>query len=198
MRTFFMCSLCHKGILGGGLYLDNQVLTFKTQKLTVSEKYRNFEMPLNNIEEITWKWIIFPVATFKMKSGECYKIITLEVMTLMIQFMSTIILQNVFLGILSFVPFVAVIGGFEYGYQKKSREVSEVNETAKTFRKKFYKISAWLGAYFPIRFVVIMFASFYPRPYSVLVLECVIAAVYFMTVMLITLTIEKKYLKSNQ
>lgn len=75
MRTFFMCSLCHKGILGGGLYLDNQVLTFKTQKLTVSEKYRNFEMPLNNIEEITWKWIIFPVATFKMKSGKCYKII---------------------------------------------------------------------------------------------------------------------------
>lgn len=124
--------------------------------------------------------------------------VTLEVMILMIQFMSTIILQNVFLGILSFVPFIAVIGGFEYGYQKKSREVSEVNETAKTFRKKFYKISAWLGAYFPIRFVVIMFASFYPRPYSVLALECVIAAVYLMTVMLITLTIEKKYLKSEQ
>lgn len=124
--------------------------------------------------------------------------VTLEVMTLMIQFMSTIILQNVFFGILSFVPFIAVIGGFEYGYQKKSREVSEVDETARTFRKKFYKISAWLGAYFPIRFVVIMFASFYPRSYSVLVLECVIAAVYLMTVMLITLTIEKKYLKSDQ
>lgn len=121
--------------------------------------------------------------------------VTLEVMILMIQFMSTIILQNVFLGILSFLPFIAVIGGFEYGYQKKSREVSEVNETAKTFRKKFYKISAWLGAYFPIRFVVIMFASFYPRPYSVLVLECVIAAVYLMTVMLITLAIEKVFEK---
>lgn len=114
--------------------------------------------------------------------------VTLEVMILMIQFMSIVILQNAFFGILSFVPFIAVIGGFEYGYQKRS---SEVNETAKTFRKKFYKISAWLGAYFPIRFVVIMFASFYPRPYSILALECVIAAVYLMTVMLITLTIEK-------
>ena len=121
--------------------------------------------------------------------------ITLEVMTLIIQFMSTIILQNVFFGILSFVPFVAVIGGFEYAYQKKS---SEVNEITKAFRKKFYKISAWLGAYFPIRFVMTMLASFYPRPYSAIVKECVIVAVYLMTVMLITLTIEKKYLGSNQ
>lgn len=121
--------------------------------------------------------------------------VTLEVMILIIQFMSTIILQNVFFGMLSFVPFVAVIGGFEYAYQKKS---SEVNEITKAFRKKFYKISAWLGAYFPIRFVMTMLACFYPRPYSAIVKECVIAAVYLMTVMLITLTIEKLYLKSNQ
>ena len=69
--------------------------------------------------------------------------VTLEVMILIIQFMSTIILQNVVFGILSFIPFVAVIGGFEYAYQKKS---TEANEITRTFRKKFYKISAWLGA----------------------------------------------------
>lgn len=120
--------------------------------------------------------------------------VTLEVMILIIQFISTVILQNEFLGILSFVPFVAVIGGFEYAYQKKS---GEANEITKVFRKKFYKISAWLGAYFPIRFVMTTLAYFYPRPYSAIVLECVIAAVYLMTVMLITLTIEKLYLKSN-
>lgn len=51
--------------------------------------------------------------------------VTLEVMILIIQFMSTIILQSVFFGILSFIPFVAVIGGFEYAYQKKSTEVNE-------------------------------------------------------------------------
>ncbi|MBQ8856763.1 MAG: helix-turn-helix transcriptional regulator [Lachnospiraceae bacterium] len=118
--------------------------------------------------------------------------VTLEIMILIIQFMSTVILQNVFFGILSFVPFVAVIGGFEYAYQKKS---SEANETTKVFRKKFYKISAWLGAYFPVRFLVTILAHFYPRPYSSIVLECVIVVVYLMAVMLITLTIEEKYLQ---
>ena len=117
--------------------------------------------------------------------------ITLEVMTLIIQFMSTIILQSVLFGILSFIPFVAMIGGFEYAYQKKS---TEVNETTRGFRKKFYKISAWLGLYFPVRFTVTILAHFYPRPYSSIVLECVIFAIYLMVVMLITLQIEKKHL----
>lgn len=121
-------------------------------------------------------------------------LITLEIMTLIIQFMTTIILQNVFFGVLSFVPFVAMIGGFEYVYQKKSEEA---NETTRAFRKKFYKISAWLGAYFPVRFVITILTHFYPRPYSVIVLECVIFAIYLMTVMLITLQIEKEYLKEQ-
>lgn len=118
--------------------------------------------------------------------------VTLEVMTLIIQFMSTIILQNVFFGTLSFVPFIAVIGGFEYAYQKKS---NEANETTRTFRKKFYKISAWLGTYFPVRFALTILVHFYPRPYSTIVFECVILAIYFMVVMLITLQIEKIYLR---
>lgn len=120
--------------------------------------------------------------------------ITLEVMTLIIQFMSTIILQSVLFGILSFIPFVAMIGGFEYAYQKKS---TEVNETTRGFRKKFYKISAWLGLYFPVRFTVTILAHFYPRPYSSIVLECVIFVIYLMVVMLITLQIEKKHLNEK-
>ena len=118
--------------------------------------------------------------------------VTLEVMVLIIQFMSTMILQNVFFGILSFVPFAAVIGGFEYAYQKKS---NETNEITKVFRKKFYKISAWLGTYFPVRFAVTIFAHYYPSPYNTMVLECVILAIYLMTVMLITLQIEKNHLR---
>ena len=120
--------------------------------------------------------------------------VTLEIMTLIIQFMSTFILQSVFFGILSFIPFVAMIGGFEYAYQKKS---TEVNEITRGFRKKFYKISAWLGSYFPVRFTVKMLMHFYPRPYSTIVLECLIFAIYLMVVMLITLEIEKKYLKEK-
>ena len=120
--------------------------------------------------------------------------VTLEVMILIIQFMSTIIFQNAFFGILSFIPFVAVIGGFEYAYQKRK---NEANEITKTFRKKFYKISAWLGTYFPIRFVVTLLAVYYPRPYSVIIKDCVILAIYLMTATLISLQIEKNNLKEK-
>lgn len=75
MREVFMCSLCHNGVLGGGLYLDDQFIVYRTQKLTVNEKYKNLVIPLNEISEITWKWIIFPVATVHMKNREQYKFI---------------------------------------------------------------------------------------------------------------------------
>ena len=120
--------------------------------------------------------------------------VTLEVMILIIQFMSTIILQSVFFGILSFIPFVAVIGGFEYAYQKKSTEATEIT---KTFRKKFYKISAWLGAYFPVRFIMTTLSYFYPRPYNTIVLECIILAIYLMVVTSISLQIEKMSLNDK-
>ena len=59
-------------------------------------------------------------------------LVTLEVMVLLMQFMTTVILQNVFFGFLSFIPFVAAIGGFEYSYQA----LSGVNETAPV--KEYY------------------------------------------------------------
>jgi len=71
----FICSLCHNGVLGGGLYLDRQTLTYKTNKLTVDKKYRNLVLTLQEIKEISWKWIIFPIATVNMTSGEKYKFI---------------------------------------------------------------------------------------------------------------------------
>ena len=72
MRKSFMCSLCHNGILGGALYLDNDAVTYKTTKLTVDKKYRNLALPLKEIREITWKRILFPIATFHMNNGEEY------------------------------------------------------------------------------------------------------------------------------
>ena len=71
----FVCSLCHNGILGGCLYLDSQSLTYKTNKLTVDKKYRNIVLPMQEIKEISWKWIVFPSATVNMKNGELYKFI---------------------------------------------------------------------------------------------------------------------------
>lgn len=74
MRKVFMCSLCQNGVLGGALYLESQSVIYRTQKLTVIEKYRNLVMPLKDIKEIKWKRMIFPIAIFHMENGEKYKI----------------------------------------------------------------------------------------------------------------------------
>ena len=102
-----------------------------------------------------------------------FYLVTLEVMAVLIQFMCVFILQNVFFAFLSFVPFIAMISGFEYAYMKRGK-----NETAAKFRRTFYKISAWLGLYFPVRFIISAALSLYPRPYSVLVKECIILIIY--------------------
>ena len=75
MRKAFMCSLCHNGILGGALYLDDQSVVYICQKLTIDKKYRKLELPLGKITELSWKWIVFPVATFHINTGEQYTFI---------------------------------------------------------------------------------------------------------------------------
>jgi len=109
--------------------------------------------------------------------------------------MTTVILQNVFFGFLSFIPFVVAIGGFEYSYQKKA---SSATEKTKNFRRKFYKISAWLGLYFPIRFIISVAARFYPRPYNTLVLEVIILVIYIAAATCVNLSIDKSYLLKEQ
>ena len=64
MKKAFMGSLiCHGGILGGAIYIDEESIIYKTNKLTVDMRYKNLVLPLNEICELTWKWILFPVAT---------------------------------------------------------------------------------------------------------------------------------------
>ena len=67
--------ICHNGIIGGGIYIDDSSVTYKTNKLTVDKKYKNLVLPLDEICELTWKWIVFPIATMRMASGEQYKFI---------------------------------------------------------------------------------------------------------------------------
>ena len=70
MKKVFVCSLCHNGVLGGGLYVDDTAITYKTNKLTVAKEYRNLVLPLNEIRQITWAWIM---ATFTMENGQQYR-----------------------------------------------------------------------------------------------------------------------------
>ena len=69
MKKSFACSLCHNGILGGVLVLDQESVTYKTGKLTVDLKFRNLILPRKDIREITWKWI---AATYHMWDGREY------------------------------------------------------------------------------------------------------------------------------
>lgn len=121
-------------------------------------------------------------------------LVTLEVMSLILQFTAAILLQSTFFTVLSFLPFVAAIGGFEYAYQKKA---DAQNEKTRQLRRRFYEISVWLGLYFPLRLLVQAVMNCYPRPYDTLVLEGVLAAVYLLTAALITLRIEKQRLPEN-
>ena len=73
MTHFFLCSLIHYGVLGGGLIVDGDSVTYKTTKLTVEKKYKNLRLDRSEIDNITWHWSVFPVATFFMKNGEKYK-----------------------------------------------------------------------------------------------------------------------------
>ena len=76
MKKSFMCSIiCRNGILGGGVYIEDNAITYKTNKLTVDKKYRNLVLPLDEISELSWKWVLFPIATLHMTSGEKYKLI---------------------------------------------------------------------------------------------------------------------------
>lgn len=121
-------------------------------------------------------------------------LVTLEVMSLILQFTAAILLQSAFFTVLSFLPFVAAVGGFEYAYQKKA---DAQNEKTRQFRRRFYEISVWLGLYFPLRLLVQALMNCYPRRYDTLVLEGVLAAVYLLTAALITLRIEKQRLPEN-
>lgn len=121
-------------------------------------------------------------------------LVTLEVMSLILQFTAAVLLQSTFFTVLSFLPFVAAVGGFEYAYQKKA---DAQNEKTRQLRRRFYEISVWLGLYFPLRLLVQALMNCYPRPYDTLVLEGVLAAVYLLTAALITLRIEKQRLPEN-
>ena len=107
--------------------------------------------------------------------------LVLEVMILLAQFMTVVILESLFFGVLTTLLFVALIGGFEYAHRKNGG-------SAPLFRKRFYKMTAWLGLYFPLRLAMTAIVPHWPRN----VFEAVTAVIYLGTALYVTLTIEEK------
>ncbi len=122
-------------------------------------------------------------------------LIMIEVLAVLIQAITAFFLPNlsVLFGILSMLPFAAAIFGFEYAYRKND---GKQNERTYRFREKFYKISAWLGAYFPIRLLTSILAEFL-LPMQRGVLECIVLVLYIVVVILLNLGIDKSYMKKK-
>ncbi len=75
MKKAFACSLCHQGILGGMLYIDNSSIIYRTNKLTIDKEYRNLVLPREEIQDISWKRVLFPLMIIHMKDGKKYTLL---------------------------------------------------------------------------------------------------------------------------
>ena len=109
----------------------------------------------------------------------------LEAMVVLMQFMTVVILESVFFGVLSTIPLLMVVVGTEYSYRKKG------NKSSASYRKKIYKITAWLGLYFPVRLLGMMVKPLVPGSVPALAFEAVVLAVYLGAALSVTLTVEQ-------
>ncbi|MBQ5740053.1 MAG: helix-turn-helix transcriptional regulator [Oscillospiraceae bacterium] len=115
-------------------------------------------------------------------------LIILEVMAVLLQFLTTVILENSLFVILSCIPFLSMLVGFEYAYRHKAKQRTD---TVRRFRMKLYKVSAWLGLYFPMRFIITNLFQWN----SLLLRECMVLILYISAAFLITLSLDKSELK---
>lgn len=113
--------------------------------------------------------------------------VTMEILVLLMQFLSLIVLASPFFTVLSTIPFVAMIVGFEYAYRKNGKPG---DDTAKSFRKRFYQISAWLGCYFPARLLVIVATQLLFAESAPIVTEIMTLVIYLCSAVCIMLNLE--------
>lgn len=71
MGKGFMCSLIKDGVLGGGIYVTDKSVIYRTGKLTVSDEIRNLELSISQIESVNWEKGF--IAVFTMKNGITWK-----------------------------------------------------------------------------------------------------------------------------
>lgn len=68
--NFYSSVIC-QGVHGGALKVDNKGLTFRAQKITLPEIYRNIVIDFSEISSIICKrkMILFPVVSVCLKEG---------------------------------------------------------------------------------------------------------------------------------
>ena len=75
MEKMYIVSLCYRGgLLGGGLFLNDERVTYRTGKLTVPPEIRNLALPFCRIKHAEKSTALFlPTVTIGMKDGAEWK-----------------------------------------------------------------------------------------------------------------------------
>lgn len=75
MDKTYMVSLCWRGgLLGGGLVVDDERLTYGTTKLQVPPDIRRFQLPFCRIRRVEKSKALFlPTVTITMEDGTAWK-----------------------------------------------------------------------------------------------------------------------------
>ena len=76
MEKMYIVSLCyHGGLLGGGVVLDDERITYGTTKLQVPTRIRNLQLPYCRIKSVEKSKALFlPTVTIKMQDGMEWKL----------------------------------------------------------------------------------------------------------------------------
>lgn len=75
MEKMYMVSLCYRGgLLGGGLVVEDERITYGTTKLQVPPEIRKLQLPFCRIKSMEKSMALFlPTVTIHMKDGQTWK-----------------------------------------------------------------------------------------------------------------------------
>lgn len=74
MEKTYIASLCYHGLLGGGLFLDDERVTYRTGKLQVPPEIRNLQLPFCRIRSVEKSKALFlPTVSIRMQDGREWK-----------------------------------------------------------------------------------------------------------------------------
>ncbi len=115
-------------------------------------------------------------------------IMGLNFMILIYQLIACFVLQNSIFSLSGTMLIIAEVVGFELGYRK----IAPKSESAMKYYCKFYVVTFWLAAYFPIRLLMNVAMMLYPYSYIGIVFEIIVVFVYLLISILATKLIKKK------
>ena len=76
MEKTYIASLCRNGLLGGGLFLDDERVTYRTGKMSVPPEIRALALPFCRIKSVEKSAALFlPAVTISMEDGRNWKFV---------------------------------------------------------------------------------------------------------------------------